>query len=210
MILGLGDCNMLGADKFDSKSYIGLVEKTSNKKVINCAHTMTTSREGLLYFRDNYEKNFELVVVAYGLVDAWKTFKYAPYVLYYPDNFFRKFGRKIVKKYKKISKRFGLNELLGTKNVVSLDEYKKNIEFIVKNSRRVLLIETAPRLDFLELNRDIKKYNSILSDIALEYKHVEIVEIYKDFEANKALYFDSVHFNESGHLLVAKKIADKL
>ncbi len=207
MFLALGDCNLLGANAFQGKTYVQRLSEMLQTTVINCGHTMTTTREGLRYFEHNKGNTYEFVIIAYGLVDSWETFKYAPYVLYYPDNAFRKIGRSFVKKYKKITRNMGFPERFGTKNVVPAEEYRGNIEAVVRRSRRVFLVETIFRHEDCFRNKEIVRYNSILKDIAYHNKHVDLIEIYNDFFADPSLYFDSVHMNDKGYALVTEKFA---
>ncbi len=104
-ILALGDCNTLGVKYLKENAYPEMFAKALEKTVENCGFTMSTTHEMLYFFENFKEQEKEIVLIQYGLVDSWKTFKYAPYVLYYPDNKIRKIFRKIVKKYKKIAKK---------------------------------------------------------------------------------------------------------
>ena len=63
---------------------------------------MSTIREGTKYFRRYVSDETSILCIQYGLVDAWRSFRYAPYVLYYPDNPARRVARKLVKKFKKL------------------------------------------------------------------------------------------------------------
>ncbi|MRI58350.1 MAG: hypothetical protein C6H99_02470 [Epsilonproteobacteria bacterium] len=208
MIVGLGDCNMSGAERFEGKTYMELLSQALGEKTINRGITMTTTREGLIIL-DEYESP-SLLIVAYGLVDSWKTFKYAPYVLYYPDNFFRKVARKMVKKYKKLARKWGLNERLGQKYVVSPEEYRANIVEMIQKSPKTLLIETPPHRRQTFRNPDIRRYNAILQELSRRFDNVELIEIYDDFAKDRELYFDDIHMSQKGYELVAKKILEKL
>ena len=101
-ILALGDCNTLGIQHLKDNSYPERFANTIGQTINNCGFTMSTTNEMLHFFRDFKKEDTEIILIQYGLVDSWKTFKYAPYILYYPDNRWRKLLRKIVKKYKKI------------------------------------------------------------------------------------------------------------
>ena len=210
MILALGDCNIIGADRYKGENYIDIISKKLQIDAINCGITMSTTREGVILFNEKKKQDIDIVVVAYGLVDSWKTFKYAPYVLYYPDNFFRKLARKLVKKYKKVARQIGLNKVFGQKYVVPPAEYKHNITNIINQSKRTILVETPPHLTESFRNPDIQYYNSLLQNLAREYNNCKIVEIYEDFLEDKSLYFDEIHMNERGYALVAKKILEKV
>ncbi len=210
MILALGDCNIVGANAFLGQNYVSLVAKELGVEAKNCGITMSTTREGRILFEEHSALKPSLVIVAYGLVDSWRTFKYAPYVLYYPDNPLRKIARKLVKKYKKIARSLGLNEKLGQKFVVPPKEYVAHLSYIAQNSQRVLLVQTPPHLVETFRNPDIRFYNDLLDKVAKEYSNVEVVKIYEDFAKNSGLYLDEIHFNQKGYDLIAKRILEKL
>ncbi len=210
MILALGDCNIVGANSFKGKNYVDLVSEALKSEALNLGITMSTTREGKILFDEYRDKSPQILIIAYGLVDSWKTFRFAPYVLYYPDNVLRKIARKVVKKYKKIARKLGLNELLGQKYVVAPKEYVNNIEYMVKPSKRVFLIETPPHLVETFRNPDIAYYNSLLQEIAKRHEHAEVIDIYEDFAKDKSLYLDEIHLNQKGYDLVAKKILERV
>lgn len=112
-LLAIGDCNTLGTDKLKGSSYPELIGRILGCPVRNCGFTMSTSREGLCLLRDNLSKDFDWITIQFGLVDSYCTFRYSPYILYYPDNFIRKQLRSLVKKYKKTCKKLRLQEALG-------------------------------------------------------------------------------------------------
>jgi len=206
-ILALGDCNTLGVGELQGKAYANLFAKSIDKSIKNCGFTMSTTREMKYFFQDFIEDDTEIILIQYGLVDSWKTFKYAPYVLYYPENKIRKIARKIVKKYKKITKSLGLNTLLGVANVVALQEYEENIESLIMKAenRVILLVETVPNLD-TSRNSEIRKYNQIMQQLANKYDHVHCVEVYDDLIDKPNRYQDKTHLNATGYQLVANKI----
>jgi len=206
-ILALGDCNTLGVQDLEANAYPELVAKTLGETVDNCGFTMSTTNEMLHFFQDFKDKETEIILIQYGLVDSWKTFKYAPYVLYYPDNKIRKIFRKIVKKYKKIAKRIGLNKLVGVSNVVSLEAYKNNIESVIQQSKdcTIFLISTIPNLD-TSRNSEIVRYNEVLSQLSEQYTHVYYVDVYNDFLNHSDYYLDNTHMNEAGYEIITKKI----
>lgn len=209
-ILALGDCNTLGIGDLRFNSYPEKFAKKINKSVKNCGFTMSTTREMIFFFNDFKSDNTEIILIQYGLVDSWKTFKYSPYVLYYPDNFIRKFFRKIIKKYKKICKTIRLNNLLGVENVIPINEYKNNLEFIVNNSQNCLifLIDTIPNKD-ISRNSEIKKYNLAMQEISNKYENVFKVNIYNLFENKKDLYLDSTHLSQNGIKLISDKLIEE-
>ena len=206
-ILALGDCNTLGTKYLVGNAYPERFAMALNKTVDNCGFTMSTSNEMLHFFQDFKEKKTEIILIQYGLVDSWKTFKYAPYVLYYPDSNIRKLCRKIVKKYKKIAKRIGLNILLGVSNVVALEAYRNNIESVIQKSKdcTIFLISTIPNLD-TSRNSEIVRYNEVLSKLSEKYEYVYYVEVYKDFLNHPEYYLDKTHMNEAGYEIITQKI----
>ncbi len=203
MILGLGDCNMKGAERFEGENYLKLVAKELKEELVDFGVTMSTTREGKIISR-NYSP--DILVVAYGLVDSWKTFKYSPYVLYYPNNFARKVARKVVKKYKKMARKTGLNKKLGEKFVVPPSEYEENLKKIIQQAKKVFLIETPPHHRQTFRNSNILLYNSILKKIASKEPKVQLIEIYDTFLKDRSLYLDDIHFNQKGHSLIAQEI----
>jgi len=206
-ILALGDCNTLGTQYLMGNAYPERFAKVLNKNVDNCGFTMSTTNEMLHFFQDFKDKKTEIILIQYGLVDSWKTFKYAPYVLYYPDNKIRKIFRKIVKKYKKIAKRIGLNKLLGVSNVVDLEVYRNNMESVIQKSKdcTIFLISTIPNLD-TSRNSEIVRYNEVLSQLSEQYTHVYHVEVYNDFLDHPEYYVDNTHMNEAGYEIITQKI----
>jgi len=206
-ILALGDCNTLGVNHLKENAYPEMFAKALEKTVENCGFTMSTTHEMLYFFENFKEQEKEIILIQYGLVDSWKTFKYAPYVLYYPDNKIRKIFRKIVKKYKKVAKKIGLNTLLGVSNVVALNTYENNIKRVLHKTRksRVFLIDTIPNLE-ISRNSEIVRYNQVLSLLSKQYDHVHYVEVYNDFLDRPEYYLDNTHMNEKGYERITQKI----
>ena len=206
-ILALGDCNTLGVKYLKGNAYPEMFASALGKTVKNCGFTMSTTHEMLYFLKDFKEQEKEIILIQYGLVDSWKTFKYAPYVLYYPDNKIRKIFRKIVKKYKKIAKKIGLNKLLGVSNVVALDEYENNIKTVLHKMRKstVFLIDTIPNLE-ISRNSEIVRYNHVLSRLSKQYDHVHYVEMYDDFLDRSEYYLDNTHMNEKGYKRITQKL----
>ncbi len=207
-VLALGDCNTLGDIHFLNNSFVERFGEMANLEVKNCGYTMSTTREMVHFFDRFYHANLDVILIQYGLVDSWKTFKYSPYVLYYPDSFFRKIGRKFTKKYKKIARKLGLNQKFGEDFVVPLIEYEKNIETIISKAKnqKILLIDTVPNKELFR-NIHIKRYNSTLNELCKRYKNCYKVDIYGEFEKNlKNYYLDETHINNKGYEVIAKKI----
>ena len=206
-ILALGDCNTLGIKHLKGDAYPERFAKALDASLVNCGYTMSTTNEMLHFFRDFKEEDTEIILIQYGLVDSWKTFKYAPYVLYYPENRWRKLLRKIVKKYKKTAKSIGLNRLLGVSNVVGLEAYRNNIESVIKQSPgcKIFLISTIPHRD-TSRNSEIMRYNEVLLALSQQYEDVYFIDVYKDFLDHPEYYLDRTHMNEKGYEMISETI----
>lgn len=207
-ILALGDCNTLG---IGTLRYNGYPERTARKLglgVTNLAYTMATTREGLFLFRENMDDNTGLILIQFGLVDSYLTFRYAPYVLYYPDNPVRKQWRSIVKKYKKLCRRWGFNRVFGTREVVGPREYEQNLSVLVSRAEntQVLLVETIPHKQ-RQRNENIQRYNGIMKRVASRYGHVKVVELFDLFLSRlDTFYLDETHCNSRGHDFITDRI----
>jgi len=203
-LLSLGDCNTQGDTHYRNNSFPERFAKKINAKVQNCGYTMSTTVE-MQHFAKEHLSNADIVLVQYGLVDSWKTFKYAPYVLYYPDNFLRKIARKFTKKYKKIARKYGLNKSLGENNVVPIEQYAINIENIILNNsnKTFILIDTAPNKD-ISRNDEIQRYNAILKEISNKHKNVHHLKLFDIFINNMDRYYlDNTHINGHGYDAIA-------
>ena len=145
-LLAIGDCNTLGVGELVNNSYPERLGDIMNLDVINCGYTMATTREGLALLQDNYAENIKLLIIQFGLVDSYPTFKYAPYIPYYPDNPIRKQLRSIVKKYKKLCRKYGLHDRFGEKNVTSEGDYIANIRkmILLAGQTTTILLDTIP------------------------------------------------------------------
>ncbi len=211
-LLALGDCNTLGVGDLRDNAYPERLGRQLGRLVKNRGWTMATTREGLNLARDNLQPDVDILLIQYGLVDSYTTFRYAPYVLYYPDNPLRKQYRSLVKKYRKVCRRWGLYERFGSREVVGPREYEANLEAIIRlaGSARVVLVETVPHLR-QERNANIRRYNDILTDIAARRPNVIKVDLFNLFLTGKEMYYlDETHCNATGHELIARRIAGAL
>ncbi len=216
-ILFLGDCNTRGTPDIEGQAYPEQLAQLGDYRVQNCGHTMATIREGSAYFERHLAPDVALVCIQYGLVDAWRTVRFAPYVPYYPDSGPRKLARKLVKKYKKLCHRLRLDQTLGSQNVVPIVEYRLRIEAMIQAAapRPVVLIETIPNHD-LSRNQDIQRYNQCLHAIAESHATAHVLPLYEEFSAyldvpfdphrNTTLYADPTHLSRRGHRLVAERL----
>jgi hypothetical protein len=208
--LALGDCNTLGIRENEGNAYPERISAALQLKAMNKGYTMSSSYEMVELFRDNMAEDIVLVSIQCALVDSWRTFRYAPYVKYYPDNILRKIARKVIKKYKKVARRLGLQHYFGDKYVVDESVYLQNLREIIETTEiPVLLIETTPTSD-PERNRHIRHYNQLLERLADRYSHTFIVRCFDDFLRNMDQYImdDGVHITDAGYDLITAKVVN--
>lgn len=213
-ILAVGDCVTLGTGENFGNGYPERVGRLLDTSVANRSKGMCTSREGKALLRNSLSDEYDCIILQFGIADAYTTFKYAPYILYYPDNIFRKTVRNIVKKYKKLCRRHGLHERFGEANVIPEDEYRANFQHMIQmcENRLVILPETIPHLDTFR-NPHIKRYNRVLERLALENSQCLFVRFYDVFLSKQSsFYVDKGHPNDPGyeHIThaVIKSLAD--
>ncbi len=205
IILAFGDCNTLGAGKQEKRGYPEQFATLIGGEAVNYGHTMATTREGLNLIQDKITAA-DCILVQFGLVDSYHTFKYSPYVLYYPDNFIRKPCRSLVKKYKKICKQFGLNQYLGEENVVPVDEYRANLAKMIQltDGTPTFIIDTIPHRH-VERNLAIQQYNATLTELCSKFDNCNKIDTYELFEKNSnGYYLDDTHSNEKGNRVIAE------
>lgn len=204
-----GDCNTEGFRALNGPVYAQLVADTCGLRLINCGHTMSTTRE-LLQFADAFPASASaLVLIQYGLVDSWLTFRGAPYILYYPDNPRRKLARKLVKKFKKWARSLQLQKILGAIEQVPIEEFLSNIRLVVQSApnAQFVLVATAPNLDEPR-NPRILKYNEALSALAGEEVNAVYADAWHELweDRNNCLMSDGTHLTAQGHRLVADSV----
>ena len=210
-ITAVGDCNTLGANSLEGNSYPERIARRIGAEVTNLGHTMATSREGVLLLRDFLGKS-DCILIQFGLADSYTTFKYAPYVLYYPDNFYRRPLRSLVKKLKKTCRKMGMNTLLGQKSVVSLEEYERNIRAMVEMAQpqTIFLIDTIPHKE-VSRNTEIQRYNRVLDTIADEIEGCFKIDLYDVFAAElHRFYQDSTHCSDQGYDCITDIVCSKM
>src|SRR5690606_11690055 len=79
----------------------------------NLGATMNTSREGVARLRA-CSRPADLLIINFGLVDAWVTSAPWLYVPYFPDNVIRKWSRKILKSVKRRLRSQAIRRLFGS------------------------------------------------------------------------------------------------
>lgn len=210
-IVAIGDCNTLGAGRLENDSYPNRFSSISGIEVLNVGHTMATTREGKFLLQE-FIDDADCIFIQFGLVDSYKTFKYSPYVLYYPDNFLRKHLRSIVKKYKKVCKKIGLNKVAGEKNVIAIEEYRENIQAMIEvaSPRTVVLLDTVPNKK-IERNGEIQRYNKVLSTLSSKYSNCIKINLFDLFESNfERFYMDDTHCNAEGYDRIARILHERI
>jgi len=211
-LLAIGDCNTLGAGPSEGYSYPERVAEKLGGACRNCGRTMFSTREGLLMLRDNLRYNPTHVTIQFGIADSYLTFAYSPYVLYYPDNFLRKQGRSLVKKYKKICRRTGVDTALGKSHLVSPEEYERNLSVMVSmcSAKPVILLETVPNQD-QSRNGPVKEFNTITKMVADKYDHCSFLPLYERFnDSLDSFYFDPTHVNQKGNNYIARELMEMI
>jgi len=207
-ILAVGDCIVSGVKELRGNSYPERVGKVFNVTVKNCGTTMSSSREGIHLLRDNLSDDFDCVIIQFGVKDSYSSFKYAPNILYYPDNVIRKLMRSIVKKYKKICRNMGLNKRFGEVPVVPETEFRENILNLIHQCRKrhIILPEIIAHQE-ARRNPSIKQYNSILQELAQSRKNCCFVKLFDVFLENMPeFYLDEGHPNDIGYTYIADEI----
>ena len=211
-ILAVGDCVTLGTGACTGNSYPERVGRSLDSAVVNRSKGMCTSREGKALLRDHLTTAYDCVILQFGIADAYTTFKYAPYILYYPDNIVRKTVRNIVKKYKKVCRRHGLHERFGEANVIAATEYRANYQKMITmcGSRLVILPETIPHHEAFR-NPHIKKYNGLLEELAAANSNCCLVRVFDDFSSNLSTFYqDKGHPNDPGYEHITQAVLDSL
>lgn len=210
--VALGDCVTLGAPLQQDNAYPERVAQAMRWQVTNYGHTMSTTREGLEYFKKSDVQSADILSIQYGIVDSWQTFKGSPFVLYYPDNKWRKFLRKIVKKIKKYGRKLNFHRLFGTSNVVPVEEYIANIEYMIAHAKAkyILLPEIYPHQDLSREPR-ILAYNQALRKLhdgqrVFVIQHFDVLKPY----VHTDYYDDATHLSGNGHQAVAENMLAEL
>ncbi len=210
--VALGDCVTLGAPLQQGQAYPERVAAAMGWQVTNYGHTMSTTREALQYFKKLDVQQADVLSIQYGIVDSWQTFKGAPFVLYYPDTPWRKLLRKLVKKIKKYGRKLNLHRLFGTANVVPVEEYIANIQYMIQHAQAkyILLPEIYPHQDLTREPR-ILAYNQALAQLhdgkrVFVIKHFDLLKphLYSDY------YDDATHLSGRGHQALASHIVAEL
>ncbi len=217
-LYAVGDCNTEGFHALPKEDNIpeqlSSIFKASgqNIQLINLGHTMTTTREGLDRVRNEVQSP-DYLLINFGLVDAWVTSIPQVYIPYYPDNRFRKLGRKILKTTKKRLRHKIFNALVSRGEVVSPKEYVHNIDEMIRIARcrnsevKILLWGTTFALNNPQRNVNIRRYNELLKDLSRSRNtlFLDIEEIVDSLPIEEA-YLDDVHLSARSSVLIAARM----
>lgn len=217
-LLAIGDCNTAGTASLSARQTIPgqLAERLSGHgwqcKIQNLGYTMSTSREGLA--RSSSEAlPCDLLLLNFGLVDAWITSIPAIYISYYPDNSLKKLFRKLLKSLKKRLRGERIRRLVPVGPVVPLPEFIENIENIISNIRRlsphvqVILWGTVPVDGDHARNEHLAIYDNAMREVAgrLDCQFLDTVTLLRD-QSTQNFYLDSVHLSAEGCRFMADAI----
>ena len=220
-IMAVGDCNTCGSlelgpgESMPAQFCRMLAADGVDARLLNLGYTMCTTREGLARLRaEGLRIPPAIVLINFGLVDAWVTTIPGIYVPYYPDNRLRKTLRKLLKSLKRRLRTSWLKEFVPWGEVVSPVEYRLNLEAMITEIRhvsphaRIVLWGTPPSRDDEERNRNLQRYDTCLRQIAeaTDTAFVDVAEAIREAADTASLYIDNVHLSASGATLVAKRI----
>lgn len=208
-LLALGDCNCIGSEHLSAGANLPdtlgrrLAQQGFPVIVCNLGLTMSTSREGLSRMREAGAA--DLVLINYGLVDAWMTTLPGIYIPYYPDNAIRRRSRKLLKSLKRRLRSPHLRRFIPMGEVVPLEEYQRNILDIVELARQrnpestIILWGTAPTRHDEVRNRNLQRYNACLETLARQRgcHYLDTGKWLAELPAQD-IYLDDVHLSAAG------------
>lgn len=219
-LLALGDCNTSGSARLPPGNSVPdkvaqLVERRGMAvQLQNFGYTMTTTREGVARLQ-HHAKPIDLLIINYGLVDAWITALPRIYIPYYPDSRLRRRMRKLLKSVKRRLRSPRLRRIIPVGHVVPLDEYERNISRIIHLAKAhnpgvfIMLWSTPPTLHNPERNRHLMDYDASLARLAngRDIRFLDTRALLAGSDAATA-YLDDVHLSAFAAQKVASAIAD--
>jgi lysophospholipase L1-like esterase len=177
VLRAVGDCNTRGAEQLPASDCLparlaqALREQGTAYHVDNLGATMNTSREGVNRLSD-CTAPAAVLLINFGLVDAWVTSAPWCYVPYYPDNVARKWARKTLKSLKRRLRSGWVRRLIGAGPVVPLREFRVNVGKMIDIERarsphvQVVLWNSVPTQGNPDRNLMLTRYNDSLREIA--------------------------------------------
>jgi len=216
--VALGDCNTCGIPEAAGEIVpalvaAGLQEYGDACSLVNLGFTMSTTREGLAKLRD-FQGPIDLLLINYGLVDAWTTSLPGIYLSYYPDNFLKSFGRRMLKSIKRRLRNPTLRKRVPVGEVVPLAEYEANLRSLVAHARErspqgsIILWGTAPVRDQPARNQMIDRYNATMKSVAdasHDVLYCDTSRVVSRLEQHQ-IYLDDVHLSPTAASDIASAI----
>jgi len=173
-LVAIGDCNTSG--QFNHTNVPTALQALLEKEGIGCSLSnlgaaMNTSREGVAKAHDHTLKA-DMLLLSFGLVDAWVTTIPMFYVSYYPDSKLKRRTRKLLKSLKKRLRHPLLKQCVPTGPVVKKKEFEQNIERIIaifreRNPNTSVVLWGAAPTDDDHRNALLRDYNAALSSVAV-------------------------------------------
>jgi len=218
----IGDCNTSGADGLDKAETIpallnGLLRDAGREVVLtNLGQTMNTSREGVSRVASQVSRP-DLMLINFGLADAWVTSLPQVYVPYYPDSSWRRLGRRLLKICKRRLRSPFARRLVRQGEVVPPDEYRANIMRMVAMARAenpgvcIILWSTPWARNSPVRNENIARYNGFLRDLATELNliYCDVWPVLERIPEEEA-YLDEVHLTGRSAGLIARQMFEAI
>ena len=218
-VLALGDCNTCGisvppiGNTILDKFCRCLEQAGYPAHGQNLGYGMATSREGVALAKAR-ARFADILLLNFGLVDAWVTSIPQVYVPYFPDSRSKKLVRKALKYTKRHLRTPLLRRIVPCGNVVPLTEYRTNMQEIIEVVRRlnpavwVMLWGSPPVQNDSQRNTDLLRYNSELHDLAnsMGASYLPTKPIIDNLSTSRA-FLDKVHLNEPASAAIAAGMA---
>ena len=157
----------------------------------------------------------DLLLLNFGLVDAWVTSIPGIYISYYPDHFVKKWTRKLLKSVKRRLRAAYLRRWIPVGEVVPIEEYERNVYRILDLAKAqnpevccVLWGAVAVPDDKLR-SRNIGRYNECLRRIAESRprtRYLDVASQIQELPLTEA-YLDHVHISYRAAQRVAEEVA---
>jgi len=219
-ILAIGDCNTSGTGRPSPENCVPsrlagrLADAGYPCSVQNLGYRMSTTREGLVRTERDAEPA-DIVLINFGLVDAWITSIPKIYVPYYPDNLVRKQARKLLKWTKRRLRSPLARRFVPIGTVVPQEEYVRNLCEMVdivgawQPRPTVLFWGTALTVGNPERSASIREYNVRMQALAeaLGIPYIDTPALMEGLDPADA-YQDRTHLDAPAVERVASAMAD--
>ena len=217
-VLAIGDCNTAGTAEVSGPASVPgqfaslLEQQEAGCSIQNLGYTMSTSREGLARSEDEAQY-CDVLLLNFGLVDAWVTSLPKIYISYYPDNPLKKFFRKLLKSLKKRLRGKLIRKLIPVGQVVPVEEFTRNITQIIKNVKTkspdatIILWGTVPVDGDEQRNANLIIYDKVLKKIATSNNALFLdTANLLEGQSTQSLYLDTVHLSTEGAAYIGKNL----